>query len=299
MIPAHQEPKGSGPDLAVCLNAYSGYSLEVALAQVREALGWRSAELDAIDGLFCHIDLDRVTSPVYRKGITDVFTDTGVSCRAVSAQRPPVDRLDSAGVARMTGLVELTRELGSDRIILGAGTDEASFRQGIQVLLAIAEPLGLVIGLETQGPRQLVHDSTCVNLIRSIDSEHLDVNYDFGNAYFALDGRLDMLADFLRMQSIVGHAHFKDAVRNADGDFTLSPITGHIVDYAAVLAAIHTQPIPVSIELPRRMILSSGTRRSAVPALATVNGDLAASIELVTGLWRQAHTRDSTPEAPA
>lgn len=42
-------------DLAICLNAYSGYSLEVALDEVHERLGWSAVELDAIDGLFWHV----------------------------------------------------------------------------------------------------------------------------------------------------------------------------------------------------------------------------------------------------
>ena len=190
-------------DLAVCLNAYSGYPLDLALDQVRDVVGWQAVELDAIAGLFSHIDLDRAEDASYRNQVVALFNQRQLSCRAVSAQRPAVADMAPADVTRMSALMELTAELGAARINLGAGADEEGFRRNIDPLLRVAAALDVSIGLETQGPAQLVHGPSCAQLLASISSDRLDVNYDFGNGYFATNGTLDMLADFLTMQSLV------------------------------------------------------------------------------------------------
>ncbi|MEO1057524.1 MAG: TIM barrel protein [Actinomycetota bacterium] len=270
--------------VAVTTNAYSGYALEVALDHVGELDGCDAVELDAIDGLFTHIDPAAITSPAYRTEVLSMLADRQLRCTAISAQRPSIVEMDDTYRPTFEGKLLLAAELGASRVNVGSGPigSEAAFLDRIRALLPVLDELQLTLGIETQTPSALVHDRIGAELVKRIASARVDLNYDFGNDYFATDGHLDLAADVEASIASIGSVHLKDAVRDAGG-WRWTSITGNVVDYAAVFALLRAAPheIAVAIELPQRMIPGTADLRPEIPSLETIDEMLAESIDNV------------------
>jgi sugar phosphate isomerase/epimerase len=111
-----------------------------------------------------------------------------------------------------------------------------------QVIDAFAEPValmereGLVLGLENEHACVLGTGEEVASVVGAIDSPHLRVIWDPGNAFFV--NETPFPDGYRAVKPYLVHVHLKDAKRNAEGKPTWTVMGGGEIDYAGQFKAL-------------------------------------------------------------
>lgn len=277
-------------NLSISTNAYAGYDLVETLDHLAAATDCRQVELDAIAGLFHHVDDERAGDATYDAGIVEALVARGFTSFAFSGH---CDLGDPAAWPVFARKMQLAHDLGARVINTFAGkvSERASFFATMHQVVELAEALDLDVNLETANPSFLVFDHADREVIREVASSRVGINYDFGNVFMASDGQIDLLEDFALTLPDVRYLHLKDG-RKVDGAWRPTALHGGIVDYEEVfrLVAASGRTIPMSIEVPLRLRVGpdGSTVSDEIPSLVEIDDVISTSVARVHDWWRGA-----------
>ncbi len=277
-------------EVAISTNAYSGYDLSTTFDHIAKVVGCPMVELDAIEGLFDHLDESRVGDPVYQRQVRESMTEAGVDSIAFSGH---TDLSDPTCVPHLEEKFEFAAAVGARiyNTFAGPASRRANFESMIGPVAESARRAGLQLGLETQSQAGIVYDGKSGDYVAGLGLDNVGINFDFGNPYCSSNGKIDLLEAFRQALPAVTHVHLKDAVRT-DMGWQTAGLEGRIVDYVTVFKMVQAMPrsIPMSIEVPLRLSIneSGPVVADQPPTLEEIDRTLQDSLAYVRECWAQA-----------
>ena len=175
--------------------------------------------LDCIEFIldYDNVGANPLMSQQGRQQILSVIRATGVKVRSICADyfmEAPLHGTDVVQVKESLGtlqyLLEVSSELGVQDIVipcvdhssLKTSAAEKRFKQNIELIIPKAEEVGINLSLETD-----LEPRAFQNLLQSLDSPRVSVNYDIGNSA-ALD--YDVTEELQAYGSRISNIHIKD-----------------------------------------------------------------------------------------
>ena len=274
-------------DLTVSLVAFDGYPLETAVAVVAE-LGVVSVEPAMIAGYTDPFD-ESAFSDERAREMRNTVEGAGLVCDAFSAH---IDIGAPGGLDRALRRLRFAGALGAKRFATNAAKAQyrESFEAAVEPLAREAERAGVVLALENPGdgsPNLIDDAAAAAELVRSIGSPWIGINYDPGNLR-THEPDTDAAADVRAFGPGLVSLHVKDAT--PEGEWLRYCAVGEgIIDYEGILRhcdALDPRPA-YSIEAPLRLARKPGgtTKRDETPRpLDEIREALRASIA-----WIVAH----------
>ena len=242
--------------ISVSAAPYDGY----AFPQVLESLascGVRHVEPAFIVGYTEAFD-ETAFAPDKARQYANWLADSDLGCFAFSSHID-LGRPDAVEVFR--GRMDFAARLGARIINTHAAARRLSdgFFNNIEILARHAEQLDMVIGLENpgDGSDNLINTAQDgIDLLARLGHERVRLNYDAGNTIShrpaQRPGGVDPAADALLALPHCGHVHIKD-VRVTDAGYFFTPLGEGDIDCAAIVRAVATTSVNLSIELPLRL----------------------------------------------
>lgn len=217
------------------------------------------------------------------------LNDSGLGCFAFSSHID-LGRADAVDVFR--GRMDFAAGLGAKVINTNAAArcNSDGFFRNIEILARHAEQLGMIIGLENpgDGSDNLINTAADgIALIDRLGHECVRLNYDAGNTIShrpaTAPGGVDPAADALLAMPSCGHVHVKD-VWVTEGGYFFTPIGRGDVGCEAILSALATTSLNVSIEMPLRLhrLPNAQPQRSDTPVpLSELEAAIRESLQFV------------------
>lgn len=181
---------------------FGGYPLEIAFRYLAMA-GYDGVELSAIDGMSEHLVLDRWRELVPE--IKRLSATYGLELLAI--EQPSHDPV------KMEKAMQAAVELGIPIINCGPGGksgDEASFRQSMEELAALAqmaERYGVTLCVKAHVGQAVYNTPTTLRMMEAISSPALGVDMDPSHIYRAGENPVEAIAAVI---SRVKHVHIRD-----------------------------------------------------------------------------------------
>ena len=236
--------------ISISTIAYDGYDLETSLKEISQ-LGSRYVELDAIEGLSEHIELQHLEDSAFEKKIGTMMRRFHLSSIAFSAH---MDLSKEEAVPLFEKKMRFAKSLDAKIINTFSGPLERidTFYKNIRSIDKLAKSMDLMVALETHG--DIISDRSSLRVIEKINSENVRINYDFVNSFHSTRGKIDLEKDFESMLKYIVHLHLKDTVLEKD-TWHFTQIGKGIIDYQGIFKILKKSPqkIPMSIELPLRL----------------------------------------------
>lgn len=188
---------------------FGGYPLEIAFRYLAMA-GYDGVELSAIDGMSEHLVLDRWRELVPE--IKRLSATYGLELLAI--EQPSHDP------AKMEKAMQAAVELGIPIINCGPGGksgDEASFRQSMEELAALAqmaERYGVTLCVKAHVGQAVYNTPTTLRMMEAISSPALGVDMDPSHIYRAGENPVEAIAAVI---SRVKHVHIRDCKGRQQG----------------------------------------------------------------------------------
>ncbi|MFW5737543.1 MAG: sugar phosphate isomerase/epimerase family protein [Spirochaetota bacterium] len=273
-------------NITVSLVAFDGYPLETAVEVVAE-LGVVSVEPAMIAGYTDPFD-ESAFSDERAATMRRAVEGAGLLCDAFSAH---VDIGAPSGLDQALRRLRFAGALGAKRFATNAAKARyrESFMAAVEPLAREAERAGVVLALENPGdgaPNLIDDAAAAAELVRSIGSPWIGVNYDPGNQLTHAPEK-DAAADVRAFGPGLVSLHVKDAA--PEGEWLRYCAVGEgVIDYEAILRHCDTlDPRPAySIEAPLRLARKPGgtTKRDETPRpLEEIREALRASIAWMVG----------------
>ena len=269
-------------DITVSLVAFDGYPLETAV-EVVAGLGVTWVEPAMIAGYTDPFD-ESAFSDERAREMRKMVEGAGLACDAFSAH---IDIGSPGGLEQARRRLRFAGALGVKRLATNAAKARyrEAFLAAIEPLAREAERTGVVLALENPGdgaPNVIDDAAAAAELVRSIGSPWIGINYDPGNLLTHRPDT-DAAADVRAFGPGLVSLHVKDAA--PEGEWLRYCAVGEgIVDYGAILRycdALDPRPV-YSIEAPIRLARKPGgttTRDDEPRPLEEVREALRASIE--------------------
>jgi sugar phosphate isomerase/epimerase len=216
----------------------------------------------------------------------DWLKQSGLQCFAFSSH---ID-LGTPGVETVFARrMDFAKAIGARIINTNAAnrSNADGFFRNIRVLVAHAEKLDMIIGLENPGNGEdnlfnLAKDG--LSLMEKIGSPNVQLNYDAGNTVSHRPGQVNPAQDAVVAMPGCGHIHLKDVQRRADGYYFV-PLGEGDVDCATILrAAKERLDLNIAIEIPLRFhrnLAALPCRDKAPAAMAEIESTLRKSLSFV------------------
>lgn len=195
--------------IAVNSNCYHGYSIEDAIAGIRDA-GFKYIELTATKGWTEHVFPDQSFARLLE--VRDLLDKNGLIPFAMSGH---TNLMDTARIGDFINNIRLAHFFGCDYIVSSIG--EAHLKdnavasnevvaQHIKDLVPYLEKYDMKLVLEVHGD----HGTGCIlkEICELVGSERVLVNYDTANAIFY--GDVDVVDDFGACIDKIGYVHIKE-----------------------------------------------------------------------------------------
>lgn len=271
--------------LSISTAAFDGYDLPVAFEEIAR-LGVAHIEPAFIQGYTEEFGEDIFSASSARR-LQAMTASAKVSCFSLSAH---MNLTVPKTVEIFKRRMEFARILGAKIIVTNAGLkkDEKVFFKNMEALAREGEILDLIIGLENPGDgrENLVNTGEDgASLIRSLGSQWVRMNYDFGNLLSHRFEKVRPEEDYLHALPVSAHLHLKDVKKLADG-WGFTEIGKGAIDYAGILKALAGNPafLPVSLEIPLRFTRGPDAlprRGAAAVPLEEIRRVLHGSVEFV------------------
>jgi sugar phosphate isomerase/epimerase len=216
----------------------------------------------------------------------DWLKQSGLQCFAFSSH---ID-LGTPGVETVFARrMDFAKAIGARIINTNAAnrSNADGFFRNIRVLVAHAEKLDMIIGLENPGNGEdnlfnLAKDG--LSLMEKIGSPNVQLNYDAGNTVSHRPGQVNPAQDAVVAMPGCGHIHLKDVQRREDGYYFV-PLGEGDVDCATILrAAKERLDLNIAIEIPLRFhrnLAALPCRDKAPAAMAEIESTLRKSLSFV------------------
>jgi sugar phosphate isomerase/epimerase len=269
--------------ISISTVAYDGHPLEAAIEGVA-ALGLGLVEPAYIRGymVFGEEDFEAPASAALRRRMRDA----GLSAIAVSAH---MDQGHEDAPAMLARRIRHTAAIGARICITNSTTIDRrdALLRTLEATHPIAEALDVVIALENpgNGPTNLMRDGAAgARLLAELGMERVRLNYDTANALTCTEGAVRPETDIAAALPLCVNLHLKDARRLQDR-WAYAPLGEGEIDYDALLAACAGRPdLPMTVELPLRLVRrfhEEPTRDPAVPTVAAVGEAIARSLRRI------------------
>jgi sugar phosphate isomerase/epimerase len=235
--------------IAINSNTYHGFSLEEAIAGIKEA-GFDYIELTATKGWTEHVFPTMSFRKLYQ--IKDRLQQEGLTPISLSGHTNLMDdqrRDDFIANIRLAAFFEskyIISSIGEAHLEDQAEASDEQVAQNIINLIPYLKEYDLILGLENHGKHATgKHLKKIVDLI---DSKRVVVNYDTANAIFY--GDVDLTADLKAAVERIGHFHLKDKT-GAQDEWNFPAIGQGDLNFKEIfkmLAAVENNA-PLSIEI--------------------------------------------------
>ncbi len=256
--------------ITVSTVAYDGYPLAAAIEEIAR-LGLPLVEPAYIKGymVFEEEDLEVAAAA----DVARLMRDAGVAALAISAH---MDIGHTDAIAMLARRIRFTATIGAKFTITNSTTvvHRDALIRTLEANQKLAEDLDIMIALENpgHGPDNLMKDGASgAALIEAIGMDRVRMNYDTSNALTCTEGAVRPETEILAALPLSVHLHLKDAILRGDR-WEYTALGDGDVDYAPLLAAIATRPdLPVTIELPLRLLRRVGHDPMRHPDLVSID----------------------------
>jgi sugar phosphate isomerase/epimerase len=273
------------PILSISTVAFDGYSFETAFEEIA-ALGAKYVEVAFIQGYTDPFTEDYFNESNAR-AITGLLSRYGLGCFAFSSH---INLADDGAQVIFEKRMRFARMIGASLIISNAAPVPQSkvFFRNIRNLALFAQRMELTIGLENPGdgvPNLLDTGREAESLLRSIGSDRVRVNYDFGNLVSHKFGTVNPSEDYKAAIKVTSHFHLKDVRQGEQPGWVFTEIGKGSIGYGPILHSLAELDIPMSLEIPLRLHRAPNSRgvRAAQPVpLARIRQVLSDSWSFVT-----------------
>lgn len=279
-------------DSVISINtlAYEGYDLATALREIAK-IGASHVELGFTRGFTEGLTEENFNEASAQK-ITRLLSDLGLSSIALSAH---TDLTTGEAVDELKRRIDFGKRLGVAVVNtkVGAKSGRKQYEKNIELIADYAESMNIIVGLENpaEGTDQiLTSGKTGVELIRSIGSEFIKLNYDFGNAFTYSKGMIDPAADYKEALPYACYLHLKDMKKLDDG-WEFSQIGKGVINYDVIFKELVEEEklLPLSIE--HLFIYNASEdfivqRLQQPPPLSDISSNLKNSIAYVNSVIR-------------
>ncbi|MBT8367116.1 MAG: sugar phosphate isomerase/epimerase [Deltaproteobacteria bacterium] len=238
-------------DFVLSINTltYEGYDLATALEEIAKA-GASHVELGFTRGFTKGLTEEYFSESSAQK-ITRLLSDMGLSSIALSAH---TDLTTGKAVDELKRRIDFGKRLGVEVVNtkVGAKSGRKQYEKNIELIADYAESMNIIVGLENpaEGTDQiLTSGKTGAELIRSIGSDFIKLNYDFGNAFTYSKGKVDPATDYKEALPYACYLHLKDMKKIDDG-WEFSQIGKGIINYDLIFKELveGEKLLPLSIE---------------------------------------------------
>ncbi len=237
------------PLISINTLAYEGYDLTTALQEIAKT-GAGHVELGFTRG-FTEGLTEAHFSEASAKKINGLLSDLGLSSIALSAH---TDLTTKDAVDELKRRIDFGKRLGVKIVNtkVGANSGRMGFEKNIGPISQYAESMNIIIGLENpaEGTDQIISSGkTGAEIVKSIDSEFIKLNYDFGNAFTYSKGKVDPALDYQEGLPYACYLHLKDMKKTDDG-WEFSQIGKGVIDYDRIFKELveGKKLLPLSIE---------------------------------------------------
>jgi len=237
------------PAISVNTLAYEGYDLTTALQELAK-IGASHVELGFTRGFTEGLTEAHFTKESAKR-INGLLYDLGLSSVALSAH---IDLTTDDAVDEFKRRIEFGKRLGV-RVIntkVGGVGGRIQFEKNIGLLADYAKSMNIVIGLENpaEGTDQIITcGKTGAEVVKTIDSDFVKLNYDFGNAYTYSKGKVNPALDYKKALPHACYLHLKD-MRKIDNGWEFPQIGQGVIDYPKIFKELNEGKgvLPMSIE---------------------------------------------------
>jgi sugar phosphate isomerase/epimerase len=235
--------------IAVNSNTYHGFSLEKAIAGIKDA-GFDYIELTATKGWTEHVFPTLSFRKLYR--IKDQLKEVGLIPISLSGHTNLMDdqRLDDfIANIRLAAFFEseyIISSIGEAHLEDQAEASDQKVAQNIKNLIPYLEEYDLALGLENHGKHAT--GKHLKNIVKLIDSKRVVVNYDTANAIFY--GDVNLTEDLKTAVDQIGHIHLKDKA-GAQAEWNFPAIGKGALDFEKIFKILeaNNNNSPLSIEI--------------------------------------------------
>jgi len=238
---------------------YRGYNLETTFQSLSK-LGIKYVDLDWIrppstgfkgEGYGVHINEENYTKACE---IRRMMEDHGLESISFSGHMFLITEKDLDLFYRK---MEFARNIGAQYIatVEGPKSEEQRFLNNLERIEKRAEELDIVVCLETGMPGDIIQNANdAQRILKKVNSPHLGLSYDFGNAYYANRGKVNFLDELSKALPLTKLLHFKDVkVEKGNGKLIISncaPGQG-VIDFEAICQFLtqRNETLPITIEI--------------------------------------------------
>ena len=237
------------PVISINTLAFEGYDLTTALTETAK-IGVSHVELGFTRG-FTEGLTEAYFSEASAQKINRFLSDLGLSSIALSAH---IDLTTKDAVEEIKRRIDFGKRLGVKIVItkVGARSGRKQFEKNIESIADYAESMNMIIGLENPvaGTDQIIESGkTGAEVVKTIGSDFIKLNYDFGNSYIYSKGKVNPVLDYKEALPYACYLHLKD-VKKMDDGWEFSQIGEGIIDYDTVFKELveENELLPLSIE---------------------------------------------------
>ena len=196
--------------IAVNSNCYHGYTIEEAIAGIREA-GFHYIELTATKGWTEHVFPDMpferllAIQNLLRQNELTPFSMSG-HCNLMDPERIP-DFEKNIRLAAFFGCQYIVSSIGEAHLANKAVADDDEVARRVASLIPMLEENNLILVLETHGKEHGTGEKLA-RIVRKIGSPRVKLNYDTANVIFY--GGVDPVQDLKTCMAETAYIHIKD-----------------------------------------------------------------------------------------
>ena len=237
------------PVISINTLAFEGYDLTTALTETAK-IGASHVELGFTRG-FTEGLTEAHFSETSAQKINHLLSDLGLSSIALSAH---IDLTTEDAVDEIKRRIDFGQRLGVKIVNtkVGARSGRKQFEKNIESIADYAESMNMIIGLENPvaGTDQIIESGkTGADVVKTIGSEFIKLNYDFGNSYNYSKGKVNPALDYKEALPYACYLHLKD-VKKMDDGWEFSQIGEGVIDYDTIFKELveKNELLPLSIE---------------------------------------------------
>ncbi len=235
--------------LSINTIAYEGYDLQTALQELAN-IGVTHVEIGFTRGYTKGLT-EQYFSEESSREIKQQMSDFGLTSVALSAH---TDLTTPNAVDEMKRRIDFGKMLGVQVVNTKVGGLEGreQFEENIIPIADYAKSMDIIVGLENpaEGRDQIISSGlTGAEVVQLIGSDHVKLNYDFGNSFTFSKGAVDPAKDYKFALPHACYLHLKD-LKKKEGGWYFSQIGAGVIDYPTIFKELiaNNALLPLSIE---------------------------------------------------
>jgi sugar phosphate isomerase/epimerase len=278
------------PLISINTLAYEGYDLTTAMREIAK-IGTGHVELGFTRGYTEGLSESHF-SEASAKRINHLLSDFGLSSIAVAAH---TDLTTNVAVDELKRRIDFGKNLGVEIVHtkVGAISGRKQFEKNIQPIADYAESMNMIIGLENpaEGKDQIISSGrTGAEIIKTIGSDFVKLNYDFGNAFTYSKGKIDPAVDYKEALPYACHLHLKDLKQEGSG-WQFSQIGKGVINYETIFKELIEERKPMPLGIEHLFIYNASedlivNRLQRPPSLSQISDSLKRSIAYVQDVFK-------------